>query len=262
MAGTETTYPSGYGTAELTLPRLMAKHMPTDKVEPEFRRRIENWIKAQGGKIGFGDILPRSGENSVSAASLANKSFHQLQKFSDGTEWACAIDLVVRRDGAGHSSGNVSWDDVPEQGSDDAEDWGVHCNVSNEAWHMQAVPMDGHTRWVNAGRKRPVAGYPIPTVDSPAPAPAPAPPVSGVSKPEQLPTLRMSPPRTQQEKNYVALVQVILNKCQQGVTVDGWFGSQTDKAVRNVQKFFGLEVDGIVGPKTWALLHAINVWAG
>lgn len=246
-------FPSGYGTGELTLSALVDKHLPPTVTEPEYRIRLINWLASTKGEIGLGDILPRSKDHSVSAASKANKSFHQLQKFTDGTEWACAIDLVVRNPGKGHSSGLVPWDKVPVQGSADAKKWGVHINVSGEPWHIQPVEIDGHTSWVSAGRKRPVAGYDIPGEQAPPPPP-PA--------PSKRATLSITSPRTAQSKQLVREAQTILNKANQKITVDGWFGSQTDRAVRNVQKFFGLEIDGIVGPKTWALLDAINVWAG
>ncbi len=35
------------------------------------------------------------------------------------------------------------------------------------------------------------------------------------------------------------------------ITVDGIFGPQTQGAVRNIQSFFGLSVDGVVGPNTY-----------
>ena len=37
-------------------------------------------------------------------------------------------------------------------------------------------------------------------------------------------------------------------------TADGYFGAKTQAAVNRAQKFYGLEVDGIVGEKTWAAL--------
>lgn len=49
--------------------------------------------------------------------------------------------------------------------------------------------------------------------------------------------------------NSVKLVQKEL-----GITADGIFGQNTDRAVRNFQKKNGLRIDGKVGPKTWAKL--------
>ncbi|KAB8335590.1 hypothetical protein SD80_004625 [Scytonema tolypothrichoides VB-61278] len=36
--------------------------------------------------------------------------------------------------------------------------------------------------------------------------------------------------------------------------VDGEFGGNTETAVKNFQKYYGLTIDGVVGPKTWAKL--------
>jgi len=50
----------------------------------------------------------------------------------------------------------------------------------------------------------------------------------------------------------VAEVQTIL-----GIGADGRFGPQTLLAVEAFQSAHGLHVDGIVGPNTWAALHAV-----
>lgn len=43
----------------------------------------------------------------------------------------------------------------------------------------------------------------------------------------------------------------------QTVTVDGNYGPQTSVAVLNVQRFFGLLADDIVGPKTWGIVLSL-----
>jgi peptidoglycan hydrolase-like protein with peptidoglycan-binding domain len=55
----------------------------------------------------------------------------------------------------------------------------------------------------------------------------------------------------------VRAVQYLLNhKHGYGLTPDGSFGNQTDAAVRDLQKAYGLVVDGIVGQNTWKALVA------
>ena len=42
------------------------------------------------------------------------------------------------------------------------------------------------------------------------------------------------------------------------ITVDGDFGPKTETAVKNYQKKNGLTVDGVVGPRTWAHMGILN----
>jgi hypothetical protein len=47
----------------------------------------------------------------------------------------------------------------------------------------------------------------------------------------------------------------INNRSGRGLTVDGVFGLGTLAAVQDLQRWFGLSVDGVVGPQTWKLLY-------
>lgn len=63
------------------------------------------------------------------------------------------------------------------------------------------------------------------------------------------------PLRTCDKGPAVAAVQVQINKRGQDIDADGYFGPATEQAVRNFQEAAGLEVDGLVGPETWAALY-------
>lgn len=52
----------------------------------------------------------------------------------------------------------------------------------------------------------------------------------------------------------VIQLQTFLSNLGSSLVVDGIFGNGTASAVRAFQKKYGLEVDGIVGPKTWSKL--------
>lgn len=53
-------------------------------------------------------------------------------------------------------------------------------------------------------------------------------------------------------------LQTALNQTGCTLTVDGWFGAGTLKAVKEYQAAHNLVVDGIVGDRTWAMLHNIQ----
>lgn len=70
-----------------------------------------------------------------------------------------------------------------------------------------------------------------------------------------LPTLRKG-----SKGQYVALLQTLL--INRGYSLpkygaDGDFGNETFEAVKQFQKDWNMDVDGIVGPKTWKLLESV-----
>jgi peptidoglycan hydrolase-like protein with peptidoglycan-binding domain len=77
--------------------------------------------------------------------------------------------------------------------------------------------------------------------------------------PELEPILNVAPehqPTLQQGSTgmEVKFVQVTLNQSGFKTEVDGLFGAQTDKQVRQFQSKHGLAADGIVGVKTWTVI--------
>jgi hypothetical protein len=64
------------------------------------------------------------------------------------------------------------------------------------------------------------------------------------------------------DRGFVRQVQQRLVERGETLAVDGYFGPQTAGAVRTFQSRTGLEVDGLVGPRTWAALWADAPGAG
>lgn len=156
-------YPLGYGKDLVTMSQLRARH--ENHMEPEFARRLFNWIEAQGGLIGIGGGR-RLEQPTKPGFAPPGMSFHQDQRYRDNTVWYSAVDLVARCPGAVHRAPTVA--ECPQQGSYGAKTWGVHINTY-ESWHMQAVELDGFQSWANAGRFRPKPDYPIPGTIPPIP---------------------------------------------------------------------------------------------
>lgn len=72
------------------------------------------------------------------------------------------------------------------------------------------------------------------------------------------PALKVGLRRTPEVNDATLYLQGVLKfKAGQTVTVDGNFGPQTKKAVQNLQMFFKLKVDGVIGNQTWALIDKL-----
>ncbi len=85
----------------------------------------------------------------------------------------------------------------------------------------------------------------------PQPAPKPRPPSGGVVAPSGSPALRLGSKGTR-----VAELQVALNYgIGARLAGDASFGPSTEGAVKNLQRFFGLGVDGIYGDRSRAALQ-------
>lgn len=72
----------------------------------------------------------------------------------------------------------------------------------------------------------------------------------------QLPTGAQTPRPTLRREATGDLVRAVQKAC--GVEQDGVFGAGTEAALREFQRTKGLVPDGIVGPKTWALVDKLE----
>lgn len=280
-----TLYPWGYAKRLVDWDEL-ARLAHLNECDPETAERVEAWIKSRGGHVGFGSAI-RYVQPDKSGFAPSGMSFHQLQRWMnanggfDGALNYAAFDLVCRNGDLVHRS--PRWDEVPRQGSGhpDIAQFGVHCNVNGEPWHMQAIEIDGWQTWANNGRRRPRRHF-IVQVDPPAPdpqpeptpEPAPTPPPVVVVPPQSDPVLpipagsftvpTLSSLR-QFSPNNPAHVQVWQSQ------INRWFAhwglnptpenGQFDEQTKNATILFqtlvrdregrASSVDGTVGPQSW-----------
>lgn len=236
-----TLYPSGYVRAMVDIDELFRRHR-VDLMHPEYARRLRAWLIAQNGRIGIGGSW-RSKQPAKAGVAPEGMSFHQSQTFASGRVAFCAVDLVVVNPGGNHRS--PLWSEVLKQGSPATRTWGLHCNVSGEPWHMQPIEIDGYQSWVRAGRKEPVAGYPIP-VPSGMDAVA-----AGIAAAKRT-VIRLGA-----NEDAVVWLQVALNRHQPAdakFPQNKLFDQRVHDAVVAFQRSRNLAPDGIVGPRTWAAL--------
>lgn len=241
----EVLYPWGYQRSLVTETRLR-ELARADLMEPEFCERVFAWIKSRNGHIGIGGAV-RFVQPVGPTFAPAGKSFHELQQFVSGGKFFAAVDLVARNGSNIHRS--PTWAEVPKQGSGhiDIKNYGVHCNVDGEPWHMQCIEMDGWGTWDANGRPHPNGNFPIlgVVVVPPPPPPTHQYPIGSRILKLASPTMRGSD---------VLWVQNVLIGQGLIMSADSYYGLQTMTRVKTMQGWNGLTQDGVVGPQTWEVL--------
>jgi hypothetical protein len=124
----------------------------------------------------------------------------------------------------------------------------LHLEIHPESWNDTRPIADR----IPAGT--PEVIVPVPPSPAPPPPASPHPPGGTSTVQVTVQTVRRG-----STGGWVKKAQAILaaNFSQDVGPIDGAFGPRTEDGIRNVQRFFGLTVDGICGPKTWNILLAV-----
>lgn len=238
------TYTTGYGNRLVSLDELQARHAP--KMHPEFARRLFACIEDADGLVGIGNgwrSREQQAENhrrSPRTFAPPGRSFHESHRFASGIEAFAAVD-TVGRSGRHHEA----WDWM----RDNAGRFGLRTfwNVNGEPWHTQCNDLpNGVTAWTAAGCPDPPSGGTT--------LAAAATPVAGFA----LHPLNPDKPVVQLgwHGDLVTYVQTVIQREAGGdIVVDGDFGPDTHRRVRDVQAFVKLPPTGVVDWNgTWQIL--------
>jgi len=129
---------------------------------------------------------------------------------------------------------------------DEADRFHAPLRWGHRDWMNTSCPGDPTYAWRQAGFPRPSAGL-VPI--APPPPVLPPRPIGGYVA-VNLPILRAG-----HRGGSVRSLQGLLNvKAGKRLTIDGVFGPATHRAVVEVQRFFRLPADGVVGARTWPTL--------
>ena len=296
---------AGYGqwSRLITWSEFTRRHL-NSTMHPEFKRRLAAaiwWFNTEryqdtGLIIGIGSGGPRSAGNPVSAASRANQSFHQLQRFHDNRAFWMAADLVAWR-GEGLSNRSPRWSEMAAM-----ELFGLHAFIGentattrdDEPWHVQCIEVRGWQGWVTRGQLHPITNRPFhstvqhvtpgsfaPQTPNPGsgqqtgivtPSPTPTPTIEPHNKTiaqkattdimKALPVLDITSPGPDVANPYVMRLQALLNLMEQNdgdtpIKEDGKFGPITEALVKEFQGRRDLAQDGVVGKRTWAAVMGV-----
>lgn len=270
----EIEVPVGYGTNSrlVSWSDFLARHF-NSSMEPEYARRMKAaFLFAHLElhlQIGIGSGGPRANPHPISPASMRGQSFHQKQRYNDGTWWWTAADLVVWQ-GGGKANRAPTWDEVQF-----FELFACHAFIGettatrsdDEPWHVQPREQRGWGGWVTRGRLRPIPNveFDVPTEPAPEPTNPPPEPPTNPSKPPTNPNevevqvQELVKGKTDNDANLSGQpVLMFQNQASKffgkSLKLDGVYGSKSEQACKDIQAFFGLKADGRCGPKTWDIV--------
>lgn len=157
--------------------------------------------------------------------------------------WGLAVDTAIDADG------DLDFEYPPKSLNTTAINWllanaakyGFSWELQSEPWHIRYVTGDKVPTAVLEFEKSGITTSPTSTFD----------PANG--KWGNYPSLSKPDQKLGARNDFVKYLQGVmkLKAGQSSIVVDGYFGSQTETAVENVQKFLGLTADGWVGSQTW-----------
>lgn len=165
--------------------------------------------------------------------------------------WGLAVDTALDADG------DLAFEWPPKSLSSTALNWllanaskfGFSWELQSEPWHIRYITGDKIPQAVLDFEKNGTATVTSPTFD----------PANG--KWGNYPTISKPNVKLGDRNDFVKYLQGVLKlkAGQTTLTIDGYFGPKTEEAVKNLQRFFGLTVDGWVGSVTWRTVDMIAV---